>query len=109
VRYVTLSTTFSTHDTCLDSVARPTNVLLEASLPCVSAPTYYNPTTETRRGRVADLIQSVQSLSNFDVRSVYVIYAPTDAASTIPLLTSRRAFSCCTQAQSVYVNVLFYG
>ena len=47
-----------------------------AAMPCVAAPTYYNPTTRTRRGRVDDLIQSVQTQGNFDVRPVHVINHP---------------------------------
>jgi hypothetical protein len=86
-----------------------THVLqVPATFPCVAAPTYYNPTTQTRRGRVDDLVQSVQSQSNFDVRPVYVIYnPPADATSAPLLLTSRRWLSSCTLAQSVYVNAFF--
>lgn len=79
-----------------------------ATLPCVVALTYYNPTTETRRGRVDDLIQSVQSFSNFDVRPVYVIY-PWQTPLLLPLCWRLDVRLHAVRLRGVYTSMFFFS
>jgi hypothetical protein len=97
---------------CLDPVTCFTNVEAVGPhctlwLPCVVALTYYNPTTETRRGRVDDLIQSVQSFSNFDVPPV-TSSMPWQTPLLLPLCWRLDArLHAVVRLRTVYTSKLF--